>query len=198
MRTLCNPGTTEIVEVTSPAITKLSRRLEELSKTLDVLKEEHQKAEKELEALDVEYGGEIARIKKEFSRMKERSYEETKTASDEAKINALKEVLPITDNYYRAKPLFQPLQSENEHQIQDAYDKAFAAFLNVIQGFGASRVVSVGQPFDFNFMEAIMASPSTQYSADIVSAEYQVGYKMGEKCIRPAMVVVSTGPGPQS
>jgi len=66
--------------------------------------------------------------------------------------------------------------------------------------------------------------PSTEYKADIVCIEYQVGalvfsrvpsaalsrevtasrtlftlqvgYKMGEKCIRPAMVVVSTGPGP--
>ena len=60
-----------------------------------------------------------------------------------------------------------------------------------------SKVESIGQPFDFNFMEAIMTSPSTEYKADIVCTEYQVGYKIGDKCIRPAMVVVSTGPGPQ-
>lgn len=66
----------------------------------------------------------------------------------------------------------------------------------MISDFGVTRVESVGKPFDFNFMEAIMTAPSTEYSPDIVCTEYQVGYKMGEKCIRPAMVVVSLGPGP--
>ena len=69
--------------------------------------------------------------------------------------------------------------------------------MNVIEDFGVRRVKSVGEPFDFNFMEAIMTAPSTEYKADIVCTEYQIGYKLGEKCIRPAMVVVSTGPGPQ-
>ena len=39
-----------------------------------------------------------------------------------------------------------------------------------------------------------MTSPSPDYPKDTVCTEYASGYKMGEKCIRPAMVVVSTGP----
>ena len=60
-----------------------------------------------------------------------------------------------------------------------------------------TRVVSLGQPFDFNLMEAIMTVPSNEYAKDIVCTEYQVGYRMGDKCVRPSMVVVSLGPGPQ-
>ena len=89
-----------------------------------------------------------------------------------------------------------PTATDNEAKILKAYDDIFEQFQKVIEDFGVTRVVSLGQPFDFNFMEAIMTAPSTEYVADIVCTEYQVGYKMGERCIRPAMVVVSTGPGP--
>lgn len=69
--------------------------------------------------------------------------------------------------------------------------------LDVDIPLGATRVVSLGQPFDYTVMEAIMTAPSTEYAADIVMTEYQVGYRMGDKCIRPSIVVVSTGPGPE-
>ena len=42
-----------------------------------------------------------------------------------------------------------------------------------------------------------MTVPSNEYAKDIVCTEYQVGYRMGDKCVRPSMVVVSLGPGPQ-
>lgn len=106
-------------------------------------------------------------------------------------------MLPITDNYARAKKVFEPVTDANEQKIVKTYDAIFNDFTKVIEGFGVTRVVSVGQPYDYNFMEAIMTAPSTEYAADIVCTEYQIGYKMGAKCIRPAMVVVSTGPGPK-
>ena len=128
--------------------------------------------------------------------MKERSFEEATEIANQAKVGALKEVLPITDNYFRAKSVFEPLQTDGENFVAQTYDDVFTAFSKVIEDFGVTRVLSVGQSFDFNFMEAIMTQPSTEYPADIVCVEYQVGYKIGDKCIRPSMVVVSAGPGP--
>lgn len=140
-----------------------------------------------------EFGEEIRRINKEFNRMKERSIEEASFESQKARADALKEILPITDNYFRAKSVFDPLESENDKAIAAAYDEVFDKFQKVIEEFGVERVISLGQPFDPNFHEAIMTAPSTEYEKDLVCQEYQVGYKMGDKSIRPAMVVVSTG-----
>jgi molecular chaperone GrpE len=201
----CNPESISdgnkveaVEEISSPEIIRLTKKLESLSLTLATIKEEKLSLEKDLAKLDEEYGSEITRIKKEFARMKERSYEEAREAANKAKIDALKEVLPITDNYFRARQLFQPAQNESEDRILGMYDDIFKSFSKVIEDFGVVRIESVGRPFDFNFMEAIMTAPSTEYPVDIVCTEYQVGYKMAEKCIRPAMVVVSTGPGPSS
>ena len=90
-------------------------------------------------------------------------YEETRELANKAKIDALKEVLPITDNYFRAKQLFVPIQTDSEQIIQDTYDEIFSSFSQVISEFGVERVESIGKPFDFNFMEAIMTHPSTDY-----------------------------------
>lgn len=184
-------------ELNSPSIAASLSKIEALKKSLEDVRGIIKKENEELSKLDAEYGSEIARIKKEFSRIKERSYEEATEISSAAKIAALKEVLPITDNFFRAKKVFEPLQTEGEGNIQKTYEEIFDAFSKVIEDFGVKRVESLGQPFDFNLMEAIMTLPSTEYAKDLVCTEYQVGYRMGDKCVRPAMVVVSLGPGPQ-
>lgn len=175
------------------SIKRLLENLETLNNEIGQSIETREKDEEELKKLDDEYGSEIARVKKEFARMKERSFEEAKAESDKAKVDALKEILPVTDNYLRARPLFENTESDQEAKILATYDEIFDDVNTVLEEFGVTKIASLGEPFDFNFMEAIMTAPSTEYEKDIVCQEYQVGYKMGEKCIRPSMVVVSTG-----
>jgi peptidyl-prolyl cis-trans isomerase B (cyclophilin B) len=94
--------------------------------------------------------------------MKERSFEEATEIANQAKVGALKEVLPITDNYFRAKSVFEPLQTDGEKFVAQTYDDVFTAFSKVIEDFGVTRVLSVGQSFDFNFMEAIIKTNKGQ------------------------------------
>ena len=182
--------------VTSDEIVKLRKKIENLNISIKNVREERSIEEEELAKLEAEFGSEIVRIKKEFARIKERSIEEAVEISNKAKIDALKDVLPITDNYYRAKSVYDPVTTDGERKVMATYDEVFMDFMKVIEGFGVTTSSSLGQKYDYNFMEAIMTSPSTEYAADLVCTEYQAGYRMGEKCVRPAMVVVSTGPGP--
>jgi molecular chaperone GrpE len=175
------------------SIKRLLENLETLNNEIGHTIKTREKDEEDLKKLDEEYGSEIARVKKEFARMKERSFEEARAESDKAKVDALKEILPVTDNYLRARPLFENIESDQEAKILATYDEIFDDVNTVLEEFGVTKISSLGEPFDFNFMEAIMTAPSTEYEKDVVCQEYQVGYKMGEKCIRPAMVVVSTG-----
>ena len=143
-------------EVTSKEIERLRKKRDELVASIATVKEQRAEEEKLLEQLEAEFGGEISRIKKEFARMKERAIEESVEISNTAKSDALKEVLPITDNYYRAKTVFEPITSDGDKAVMAAYDHIFEEFMKVIEGFGVKKVASLGQPFDFNFMEAIM------------------------------------------
>jgi len=96
-------------EVTSTEIERLRKKIEETNTMVETVRAQRGEEEKILAQLEEEFGGEIARIKKEFARMKERSIEEALEISNKAKSDALKEVLPITDNYYRAKTVFDPI-----------------------------------------------------------------------------------------
>ena len=107
----------------------------------------------------------------------------------------------MSDNYARAKSIFAPMEGDGEKDIEQAYDDIDAAFQQVLTKFGLERVEvnerktereighagflvsnpnllphtqSLGQPFDFNFMEAIMAEPSDDYADGLVCKEYQV------------------------
>jgi molecular chaperone GrpE len=175
----------DTMEAKSPAyfvnreISRLERKLAETEKSIEEVKVAQAEERKLIANLDSEYGAEISRIKKEFARMKERAIEEAVAVVTDAKVAAVKEVLPIQDNYARAKQVFDPIdESSGERAIYSAYDEVNADFDKVLTGFGLERVVSVGQPFDFNFMEGIMTQPSNEYADGIVSMEYQAGYKV--------------------
>ena len=187
---------TKQIALLSKKIEDMNKKIEDLKTDIESVKSEHEIEKESLVGNEEEYGDEVARIKKEFSRMKERAIEESSEALAKAKVDAVKEVLPVADNYGRAKSLFDPIETDTEKAILETYDSVFETFQNVLNSFGLEKVEAVGQPFDFNFMEAIMAQPSMDYDKDLVCMEYQVGYKIGEKSVRPSMVVVSQGPGP--
>ena len=46
-----------------------------------------------------------------------------------------------------------PAQNENEEKILGSYENIFEEFNSVLEKFGVEKVVCLGQPFDFNFME---------------------------------------------
>ena len=103
--------------VTSDEIVKLRKKIETINASIETVRAERTVEEAELAKLDAEFGDEILRIKKEFARIKERSVEEAVEISNKAKIDALKEVLPITDNYYRAKSVYEPITEEGELKV---------------------------------------------------------------------------------
>lgn len=184
--------------ISSKEINRLVKKIDDMKKEIESFKQANIKDEETLKALDDEYGSEIDRVKKEFSRIKERAYEEARELRLKAKVDSVKDILPITDNYFRAKGIYEPTQNDSEKGVLDIYDHIFNKLFNILEEFGAKRVKSVGEKYDYNFMEAIMTQASTEYAKDTVILEYQIGYRMEDKCIRPSIVVVSEGPGPSS
>jgi molecular chaperone GrpE len=63
-------------------------------------------------------------------------------------------------------------------------------FLNALLSVGVEPIIAVGQPFNPELHEAIDMIPVGADQDGIVTAEYQRGYKMGERLLRPARVQV--------
>ena len=73
------------------------------------------------------------------------------------------------------------------NMILNEFSKAFDAL-------GVKELQAVGQKFDPNLHEAVKSEPSDTVAEGIIIQQWKPGYMMGDKLLRAAMVVVSSGP----
>ena len=70
--------------------------------------------------------------------------------------------------------------------------------LALLEGLGVEMVEALGKEFDANDHEAVQMQESLEYGDQMVCVQYQRGYRVGGRLVRPALVVVSSGPGPST
>lgn len=66
-------------------------------------------------------------------------------------------------------------------------------FLDVLARYGCVPFDSQGKVFDPNFHEAMLQQESEEFAENTIIQEYQKGYMLNDRLLRPAMVVVSKG-----
>jgi molecular chaperone GrpE len=105
----------------------------------------------------------------------------------------IKELLPVMDNLDRAiahagenaggpEGIVEGVRMVKK-QLMDAFTK-----------FGVTEVVSVGLPFDPARQQAIMQVETDKYEPGTVVEEFQKGYFLNDRILRPAMVTVAKPP----
>ena len=95
-------------------------------------------------------------------------------------------LFPIGDNLSRALSM---CKDENTRQ---GLEMVLRSFQKVLEGEGIEEINPVGEVFDPNFAEAIMAMPAAEgEESGIVKMVHEKGYKKGDKVIRYAKVVVT-------
>jgi molecular chaperone GrpE len=67
-------------------------------------------------------------------------------------------------------------------------------FKDALTKFGLEPVESVGQTFDPHVHEAVTIEPTDKHKENTIIEEFQRGYKLGEKLLRPAKVKVASSP----
>jgi molecular chaperone GrpE len=103
----------------------------------------------------------------------------------------LKELLPVVDNLERA------IKAAKNHKSPDGLVQGVDLTLKQLQGvlgkFGVQSIPTMGQPFDPSGHQAVASVPSTQVPDKHVVEEFQRGYRLHDRILRPAMVTVSSG-----
>lgn len=76
---------------------------------------------------------------------------------------------------------------------RDGVEMTLRQFLEALKGVGVVPVEPLGEPFDPRFHEALTTQPSGDVPADYVMMVVSRGYRLGDRVLRPARVVVSSG-----
>lgn len=153
---------------------------QELQKNLDLKTAECQGLNEKYLRLAAEFDN--------FKRLTQRDQRDQIKFSNE---QILRELLPVVDNLDRAIKSAQT-NGTNDALIQGV-ELTFKQLLGVLMKFGVMPVESVGQPFDPATQQAVAQVSSSSIPEHHVVEEFQKGYVLHDRILRPAMVTVSTG-----
>lgn len=130
------------------------------------------------------------RLYAEYDNYRKRSTAEKDRVYHDATADAIAQILPIADSITMALSQFEGKEVPEEFskgieliaaQLKTSFDKLH------IESFG-----EVGDPFDPQLHNAVQMTEDDSLPENAVAAVYQKGYKVGERIIRHAMVVVTS------
>ncbi|MDT4946750.1 MAG: molecular chaperone GrpE, partial [Pseudonocardiales bacterium] len=140
-----------------------------------------------LQAALAERTTDLQRVQAEYANYRKRADRDRLAAGDVAISRVLAELLPVLDDIDRAR---------NHDDLTGAL-KAVADHLEgIFTKLGLEAFGDVGDPFDPAIHEAVMHAESDEVTEPTCTTVMRVGYKHGERLLRPAMVGVSEPPHP--
>lgn len=106
-----------------------------------------------------------------------------------AQLPLLQDLLPVLDNFDLALGALEP--NETTAGVLQGVKMVAGQLLSVFQQHHCERIDAAGEPFDPNLHEAIAQEPCNDQSPGIVIRVAKAGYRLHDRVIRPAQVVVS-------
>lgn len=144
-----------------------------------------------LEAKLAESEDKILRTHAEYDNYRKRSYKELTDARAAVKADTLEPILNVFDHFKMAVDASET--SDDMNVIKEGMKMICTEFSKAMEEYGLEEINAVGEKFDPNIHEAI-AKEASEEEEDLVIKQWRSGYKLGSKLLRPATVVVSSGP----
>ena len=124
-----------------------------------------------------------------FKKLKAKERVETLKYGNEALI---KEFIPVVDNLEMA--INHATTTDDHKSILEGVKLTLNEFLKVLEKAGVTRIDATGKKFDPNLHEAFYQEERDDIEPDTVISEFQKGYLLNERLIRPSRVVLSKKP----
>jgi molecular chaperone GrpE len=144
-----------------------------------------------------EYYDRLLRASAEFDNYKKRTTREMRDVVRYANEKLFKELINVVDNLERAIT-----SAEQDGREDDPLLQGVRLTLNevekILERHNVEPITALGEAFDPNFHQAMMQEESADHAANTVISEMQKGYKLHDRLLRPAMVVVSKAKSEES
>lgn len=131
------------------------------------------------------------RLMAEFDNFRRRSAREQLEIIETANGKLLEKLSEVLDNFERA------FSAENKAKDLETFEKGMQMihdqFAKVLSDAGLEQIDPTGEEFDPNCHEALMQQPSEEIPENHVVTVFMKGYKLKNKILKPAKVIVSSG-----
>ena len=165
-------------DIKNKDIDKINGDIEELQNTIENLQKEKDEVFAQLQRVSADYANFQKRVPKQISDTL--SYE---------KERIIKSLLPALDN------LEHTLQNSETSKDIEVLTKGikiiYDQMLDILKSHGIEQMKTLGQSFNPAMHEAMMRKSESDKEDNIILEEFQKGYKLNERVIRPSKVVVN-------
>jgi molecular chaperone GrpE len=128
----------------------------------------------------------LQRLAAEFDNFRKRSAREQAALSERANERLVKELLPVLDDLGRA---LEAAADHEEAKLEEGVRLVHRALSDVLTKEGLAEIETDGK-FDPHVHEALLSQPSDEEEGTVIEV-VQKGYKLGDRVLRPARVVVA-------
>jgi len=135
-----------------------------------------------------EYLNDLKRVAADFENYRKRVARDQEGLVARAHERLVKELLPVLDDLERA---LEAAAEHEEAKLEEGVRLVHRELVEALAREGLVEVETDGQ-FDPHVHEALLSQPSEQEEGSVVEV-LQKGYRLGDKVLRPARVVVSQG-----
>lgn len=132
----------------------------------------------------------MLRMAAELENVKKRAARELDDLRKFATENLIRQLLTVVDNLERAVASAAP-EDQSGNGLLDGVVLTLAEVNKILERHHVRPITALGEPFDPAFHQAMSQEENAEYPSNTVVQEYQKGYLMHDRLLRPAMVVVS-------
>lgn len=137
------------------------------------------------------------RARAEFENFQKRSNRDLQVERQYAVQPLAADLLPVLDNLDRA--IDSARGKDDAKGIVEGIELVRKQFFDAFVKHGIERIAPTDAPFDPNFHQAVLQVPTAEKPPMTVLQTLQTGYRLKDRVIRPAQVMVATAPiGPAS
>jgi molecular chaperone GrpE len=155
---------------------------------------ENQQVEEETDELEAlrkerdELVDTLQRVQAEFENYRKRTARDQQLLVGRAHERLVKELLPVFDDLERA---LEAAEAHEEAKLEEGVALVTRAFGDILRKEGLEEIPTDGK-FDPHVHEALLSQPSEEEEGSVLEV-IQKGYRLGDRVIRPARVVISSG-----
>ena len=168
----------------APTKADLQKRVDELQARV----EEVEKSLGEAEAQRDEYLADLQRLAADFDNYRKRAARDQASLVARAHERLVKELLPVLDDLERA---LEAAAEHEEAKLEEGVRLVERELREALRREGLVEIEANGR-FDPHVHEALLAQPSEEEEGAVIQV-LQKGYRLGDRVLRPARVVISQG-----
>ncbi len=135
----------------------------------------------------------LLRRQAEFENYRRRMDREKSELASRARADVVLELLPVYDNFERALSSLEK-SSVDAQALRQGVELIHKQLKDALTKLGLQPIEAVGQTFDPHLHEAVTIEPTDEHEENTVIEEFQRGYKLGDRLLRPAQVKVARSP----